>query len=933
MKVFILSFIVLFLSISSNAQVTSISDLELGFNIGGSCINGDVQRVKSSDSTNLKSGFGIGLTMDYYFLKEKAIGLALRSRYLFAKTRGQAVQPLYNIENYSNFQLAYPLQAYIYPNFEQEYHEGSLELLLTANQLRKNTGIVIHGMAGLGYHSSITNTDLYNSLGIAHNYAGIDSNWTNTDIATEAALLLDQNYESYAANNKSKIVNWNPTLGFGIGYDFGPVSLMYEHKASFLRNDFIDGVQGSNLLFNRDILHYNAAGIYFKLGYNNEMEFTYDDPIENTNTSTVKPSVDITGPAVDPYRTSNPNLNVSAKTKHIKGKSEITVWINGVSKTNFSFSNGTIQIPTGLRLGENLVRVKVENNMGEDTDQMTLILEKSETQIILPKVNFTTPAQTPSETRSFEESLVAKASGIASRQNVNILVNQVPFSAFEFNEQTQMIFLIAPLRAGRNEIKVAVYNNFGSAEDTQIINVTGPKPIVKITSPSPNNAITTSSSMEVIASIHNVDQRENLNIRVNGRIISNFNYLISQNKLSFNAHLVNGENLVEIQGSNIYGTDKDVFIIIRKRTQTTCNGPEITFINPNRNITTQDGSYSLKAKIKEVSSTSQILVKINGRTINNFSFDSRTNGVSLKPSLVEGSNSISIQAENDCDDAYAVIKITRESEEESDHNSRRETNDDSNSEEEENTLNDNRRRNGSTREEVIEEFVEEELDDNRRRNTGGFEEAEEEEEDVIEDSRNRGPNTENNNCTTPVITVERPYSNESYHNNNPFDYEAIIQNVSKKSDITFNVDGEPFDFFDYNISTKKLTVTFPLSKGGSTIEIIANGNCGDEVSNSHYVTFLPDDGNSSMPRLGNISPGNDATVQANVQIRAQLINIIDADKIQIFVNGEAVRDFQFQTQRQMVTANLAMRMGNNTIKIKAYNNNGIIVKEMTYKRD
>ena len=88
-----------------------------------------------------------------------------------------------------------------------------------------------------------------------------------------------------------------------------------------------------------------------------------------------------------------------------------------------------------------------------------------------------------------------------------------------------------------------------------------------------------------------------------------------------------------------------------------------------------------------------------------------------------------------------------------------------------------------------------------------------------------------------------------------------------------------------------------------------------------------------MPRFGNISPGNDATVQANVQIRAQLINIIDADKIQIFVNGEAVRDFQFQTQRQMVTANLAMRMGNNTIKIKAYNNNGIIVKEMTYKRD
>ena len=31
---------------------------------------------------------------------------------------------------------------------------------------------------------------------------------------------------------------------------------------------------------------------------------------------------------------------------------------------------------------------------------------------------------------------------------------------------------------------------------------------------------------------------------------------------------------------------------------------------------------------------------------------------------MEGSNSISIQAENDCDDTYAVVKITREVEEE-----------------------------------------------------------------------------------------------------------------------------------------------------------------------------------------------------------------------------------------------------------------------------
>lgn len=933
MKVFILSFIVLFFSVLSNAQVTSISDLEIGFNIGGSCINGDVQRVKSSDSTNLKSGFGIGFTMDYYFLKEKAIGLALRGRYLHAKTRGQAVQPLYNIANYSNFQLAYPSQAFIYPNYEQRYHEGSLELLFTANKLRENTGIVLYGMAGLGYHSSKTNTDLYNSLGIAHNYAGIDSNWTNTEIATESALLLDQNYESNAANNNSKIVNWNPTFGFGIGYDFGAISLMYEHKSSFLRNDFIDGIQGNNLLFNKDILHYNSAGIYFKLGYNNEMEFTYDDPIENTNTSTVKPSVSITRPITDPYYTANANLNVSAKTENVNGKSEVTVWINGVSKTNFTFSNGTIQIPTQLNIGKNIVKVKVQNSIGEDTDQTTIILEKIENQIILPTVNFTTPGQNPFETRGFEENLVAKTSGITARESISLLVNQVPFSAFEFNAQTQMVFLNAPLRAGRNEIKIMVYNNYGSAEDLQVINVTGPKPIVKITRPSSNNTTTASSSMEIIASVHNVDQRENLNIRVNGRIISSFTYLISQNKLSFSAPLVNGENLVEVQGSNIYGTDNDEVVIIRKNTQTACKEPEITFISPSRNITTQDASYSVKVKLEEVSNASQIVVKINGIRVNNFSFNSRTNEISWRTNLVEGSNSISIQAENDCDDTYAVVKITREVEEEEEEeetqdNSRRDSDDNSNTDEED-KLNDNRRRDGSSKEE---ETVEE-VGDNRRKDAGGKTEEEVEEEVAVEDSRNRGPKTVNSNCTTPAITVERPYSNESYHNNNPFYYEAIIQNISGKADITFNVDGEPFDFFDYNVSTKKLSVTFPLNKGGSTIEIVARGNCGDEASNSHYITFLPDDGNPNMPRFGNVGPGNNSVVQSSTQLRAQLININYVNKIQLFVNGEAINDFQFDAQRQMLSANLTMRSGNNTVKIKAYNNNGIIVKELIYKRN
>ena len=114
---------------------------------------------------------------------------------------------------------------------------------------------------------------------------------------------------------------------------------------------------------------------------------------------------------------------------------------------------------------------------------------------------------------------------------------------------------------------------------------------------------------------------------------------------------------------------------------------------------------------------------------------------------------------------------------------------------------------------------------------------------------------------------------------------------------------------------------------------MARGNCGDEASNSHYITFLPDDGNPNMPRFGNVGPGNNSVVQSSTQLRAQLININDVNKIQLFVNGEAINDFQFDAQRQMLSANLTMRSGNNTVKIKAYNNNGIIVKELIYKRN
>lgn len=937
MKAVVLLITSILISFLSFSQVTEIKDVELGFNIGSTCLSSDIQRVKSSDSTGLKSGFGIGFTADVYLLKEKPVGLAIRGRYLHGKARGQAINPVYNLSSYNTLSAAFPSQAYIYPNYQQRYHEGSLELLLTANKLRINTGFILYGMGGIGFYNSQTSTDLYNSLGDSHDYTGIDSNASNMQIAQATAALINQDYETFAANNASSIVDWNPTVGFGIGYDFGPISILYEHKTSFLRNDFIDGIQGDNLLFNRDILHYKSAGIYFKLGYNNELEFTYDDPIDNsTNEIKPKPSVEITRPSADPHRTSNANLSVAAHTENVSGKSEIYVWINNIATRNFNFISGNIMIPTKLNIGQNIVKVKVVNSSGESEDQVKIILEENENPILLPTVNFTTPQANPFETSNFEEKVVAKTEHISGRQNIALFINQVQFQAFEFDSETGMIFLNAPLKAGKNVIKVQVYNNYGSAEDVQIINVVGPMPMVKITKPDIQNRETTSSSIAVEARIENVDQRENLIIRVNGRIITSFSYLISQRKLNFNASLVNGENLIQVRGSNIFGEDQDEIIVIRKSEEKPCDQPEITFITPSSNTTTDKASFRVKVKVSNVNSKSNIRLEVNGQSINSFNYNTSSKELVATVSLNLGVNTIRVIANNDCGESYAIVKITRkqeekqeeEKEDEKELDDRTQNNtEDKDTNDEKDTLGDSTKKDtdGKNTEDTGKE---EQLKDATKNNTGG---KEGNYDTMVKDDKTKGGTTENNgNCKTPTIVVERPYDLDAYHDNNPYYFEATITNVSSKNDITFKVDGEEFDYFQYNSSTNKLIVSFPLGKNGSSIEIIAKGNCGDQVSHQQFMKFYPDNGNPNQPRFGNVSPVNNSTVSPQTQIRAQLINIVDEERIQVFVNGQSIESFSFDAARQTLTATVSLQSGQNIVKIKAYSDTGIIVREFTY---
>ncbi len=668
LRTFVLSLALLWLSFPLLSQNNGASTV-IGLSAGTSC--------QTSDVRTDKGGFGLSLTAGKEFSGSASSPLAfeLRGRLLFARQYGLDPFPTSGIDNnsalngkegpdYLQYPAAYQLnKGFAYLNHRSTVGELALEGVLTFQQLRQK-GLLLSLYGGLGADWHLTKVNQRDAFGEPYYdlYTSIDTDAPARSRIKELKAGLDDTYETIADGyTPGGSINFMPSLGIELGWQITPnFALLAGHRTTFTLDNIIDGQQWED--DRNDLYHYTYAGLKFNLPGRQSPRLK-------------KPLITIIRPATNPATVSYPDYSLEARVKRVHSAADIRLRLNG-RDIPFQFYGENLLANLRLHPGRNEVAITATNEAGSDHKVVILILEG---QIIQqpplppppppsgpakPQVNITLPAKKYSET--FEPNVTVKAEilNVPHRRDVRVFVNGYEMSQFQYDGRYLNAYIA--LRQGSNTVRITGTNPAGTDSDKvtivlkERINLpppppppSGPKPQVQITKPADGSS-TQQPNIRLSANIRHVDSRKDVQLLLNGRKITAFNF--NGQQLSAQLQLVKGSNTIIVKAANAFGESQDKVRITFAPAPPPPSGPKplITFIKPGRKgERTRNKTYALQVKVENVRGKKDIKLKVNGKSVQNFTYDSRSKILKANIALVKGENPIEVQAVNEAGKATA----------------------------------------------------------------------------------------------------------------------------------------------------------------------------------------------------------------------------------------------------------------------------------------
>ncbi len=903
---------------------------------------------QQSDVPSVLDGYGLGLTLakNLYYRPGAGLAFDLRGRGLYTKTYGLDYFQSTGVNNNSVLNGTNALDytktsggpGFVYQNNKTDHVELGLEGVISFNKLREETNVILSLFGGIGLDWYSTKIDQSDANGI-YSPQYEDLNPTASVSYKKSQLrnaILDGVYETNAEGfeNGNGRLDFMPSLGIELGYQFTPrFSMGLGHKVTFTKTDLFDGQQWTNdntLTGDNDIHHYtnlhmrwileekekelkapviniikpeidpfttrdpngfvkadiknvnSAIDVKFTVnGYSEPFNFKnenfssnfrlqpgrndvlitasnlagtdqetvvifYEEPIIVTQPQGRRPTVDITNPPYDNFRTDNERFVVNATINHIFDQRDIRFTIDGLEFRNFTFDSRSKTFTAAINLdeGQNDIRIEVRNNIGNDIDEATIIFEKAFQQ--LPSVDIYKPFENPFYTQDRQMVLEARVYNVESKEDIRFTINGRRSSTFSFNNET--LVTTVSLNNYKTTVVIEASNESGTASDDLIIfrdnKVEEPiieAPVVTITSMSqptidpfdPDNCRST-----VIATILNVERAQDISFIVNGKKYYDFGFNANTGVLQKTIMLKKGQNEVIIKAQNEAGNDQD------QATKEGCNivenPPVVTITKPvSISTTVTQPKTKINATVLNIDRKNNIIFLVNGRRINNFSFNASTKTFSATISLLEGNNSVELIAENGDGKAEDHANIFY-------------------------------------KKPVVEIVL------------------------------------------PPLVTIQTP-ANNSKTLAKEVRLDAKVLNVYNKNDIELYLNGKSITSFNFNNNSKIVTAKLSLEKGNNTIRVKATNNDGTDEK-SVLVSFTPRV--PILPVVKFTKPTSDVsnTSIADVKISASIKNIRDKNHIILTLNG--IKYFGFTFKNNVVTANLKLKEGQNTIFIKASNQDG-----------
>jgi large repetitive protein len=184
-------------------------------------------------------------------------------------------------------------------------------------------------------------------------------------------------------------------------------------------------------------------------------------------------------------------------------------------------------------------------------------------------------------------------------------------------------------------------------------------------------------------------------------------------------------------------------------------------------------------------------------------------------------------------------------------------------------------------------------------------------------------------CFFPQVVFTEPMHNHHSSMMQTVLVRADIRNLNNRNQITFRVNGQFNNNFNYNPNSGVFQSQVLLNPGQNFIEITASNNCGSVTDNRIIVfqqTFTPNNPQPQMPppivSISNPFFSPHTVEEPTFNIQAQVLNVSAREQIQMTVNGQVFNNFNFNSQSAQLNANVNLSLGNNTITITASNQAG-----------
>ena len=372
------------------------------------------------------------------------------------------------------------------------------------------------------------------------------------------------------------------------------------------------------------------------------------------------PVVTFVNPSVSLYTIAVSNMNIKATVLNVNSKPGISVKHNGSTLTNFSFSPVTklVSFNANLVIGSNVFEIKGTNTVGSDAATATIIY-KIPLEINPPVVTITKPSVTPYMVNFPTQSINATILNVNNANNVTAVYNGVTVSNFIYDPATTEFSYSASLLEGANTLLITGTNVAGTASKTQTVIYDVPpceKPTLTQVSPAANPYATSNSKGYLEYSITNATSVE---FNINGQSSPGFNFNQATGKFTSMLHLTEGATSYEVIATNSCGSTSQMTAIIYEE-ELPCYEPTISFINPSVSPFEhigKTGNTSFNVSVENITNENMILVTLNGSPVS-FTYNSLTGHVAGAVSLIEGSNTVSISATNECGNTTSETIIT-----------------------------------------------------------------------------------------------------------------------------------------------------------------------------------------------------------------------------------------------------------------------------------